>query len=69
VHGTAVARASLLPGDLVFYRDSSSGPIGHVGLYIGNGNMIDSPQTGVAVRVEPVSSHPYYAGARRYLSH
>ena len=69
VHGTAVARASLLPGDLVFYRDSASGPIGHVGLYVGNGNMIDSPQTGVAVRVEPVSSYPYYAGARRYLSH
>ncbi len=68
VHGTPVARASLLPGDLVFYRDSSSGPIGHVGLYIGNGNMIDSPQTGVAVRIEPVSSYPYYAGARRYLS-
>jgi hypothetical protein len=69
VHGTAVTRAPLLPGDLVFYRDSASGPIGHVGLYIGNGNMIDSPQTGVAVRIEPVSAYPYYAGARRYLSH
>ncbi len=69
VHGTPVARASLLPGDLVFYRDSASGPIGHVGLYVGNGNMIDSPQTGVAVRIEPVSSYPFYAGARRYLSH
>jgi cell wall-associated NlpC family hydrolase len=67
-HGTAVGRASLLPGDLVFFRDSPSGPIGHVGMYVGNGNMIDSPQTGVAIRVEPVSSYPYYAGARRYLS-
>jgi gamma-D-glutamyl-L-lysine dipeptidyl-peptidase len=69
MHGTAVTRASLLPGDLVFYRESPSGPIGHVGLYIGNGNIIDSPQTGVAVRIEPVSAYPYYAGARRYLSH
>jgi cell wall-associated NlpC family hydrolase len=68
VHGTAVARASLLPGDLVFFRDSPSGVIGHVGMYAGNGNMIDSPQTGVAIRIEPVSSYPYYAGARRYLS-
>jgi hypothetical protein len=68
VHGTPVARASLLPGDLVFFRDSPSGPIGHVGMYVGNGNMIDSPQTGVAVRIEPVSAYPYYAGARRYLS-
>jgi gamma-D-glutamyl-L-lysine dipeptidyl-peptidase len=68
-HGTAVARASLVPADLVFYRDSASGAVGHVGMYIGNGNMIDSPQTGFAVRVEPVSSYPYYAGARRYVSH
>jgi len=67
-HGAAVGRASLLPGDLVFFRDGPSGPIGHVGMYIGNGKMIDSPQTGVATRVEPVSSYPYYAGARRYLS-
>lgn len=68
VHGTAVARNSLLPADLVFFRDSPSGAIGHVGMYVGGGNMIDSPQTGVPVRIEPVSSYPYYAGARRYLS-
>jgi cell wall-associated NlpC family hydrolase len=68
VHGTSVPRASLLPGDLVFYRDSAGGAIGHVGMYAGGGNMVDAPQTGVAVRVEPVSSYPYYAGAKRYLS-
>jgi cell wall-associated NlpC family hydrolase len=68
VHGTPIARASLLPGDLIFFRDSPSGPIGHVGMYTGNGNMIDSPQTGAAIRTEPVSSYPNYAGARRYLS-
>ena len=37
-------------------------------MYVGGGNMIDSPQTGVPVRIEPVSAYPYYAGARRYLS-
>ena len=68
VHGTAVARTSLQPGDLVFFRSSSSGPIGHVGMYVGNGAMIDAPQTGKAVRIEPVSGYAYYAGARRYLS-
>jgi gamma-D-glutamyl-L-lysine dipeptidyl-peptidase len=68
LHGTSVARASLLPGDLVFYRDSAGGAIGHVGMYVGGGNMVDAPQTGVPVRVEPVSSYPYYAGAKRYLS-
>lgn len=68
VHGTPVARSALQPGDLVFFRDSSTGPIGHVGMYLGDGNMIDAPHTGAAVRIEPVSSFPYYAGARRYLS-
>ena len=67
-HGTAVARASLRPGDLVFFRGSPGGMISHVGLYVGNGNMINAPQTGVGVRVDPVSRYPYYAGARRYLS-
>jgi cell wall-associated NlpC family hydrolase len=67
VHGTWVPRNSLRPGDLVFYRSYAGGPIGHVGMYVGSGNIIDSPQTGQAVRIEPVSSHPYYAGARRYL--
>jgi gamma-D-glutamyl-L-lysine dipeptidyl-peptidase len=68
VHGTSVSRDSLLPGDLVFFRSSPAGAIGHVGMYLGGGDMIDSPQTGKAVRVEPVSAYPYYAGARRYLS-
>jgi gamma-D-glutamyl-L-lysine dipeptidyl-peptidase len=68
VHGTPVARSALQPGDLVFFRDSSTGPIGHVGIYLGAGNMIDAPHTGAVVRVEPVSSFAYYAGARSYLS-
>jgi cell wall-associated NlpC family hydrolase len=68
VHGTAVARASLLPGDLVFYRGSPGGAIGHVGMYVGGGNMINAPQTGVPVRIEPVSGYSYYAGARRFLT-
>jgi gamma-D-glutamyl-L-lysine dipeptidyl-peptidase len=67
VHGTPVARGALQPGDLVFFRDNPAGPVSHVGLYIGGGNMIDSPHTGAAIRIEPIASFPYYAGARRYL--
>jgi gamma-D-glutamyl-L-lysine dipeptidyl-peptidase len=67
VHGTPVAQSALQPGDLVFYRASPSGPIGHVAMYIGNGNIIDAPQTGQPVKIEPLSSHSYYAGARSYL--
>jgi cell wall-associated NlpC family hydrolase len=67
VHGTAVARSALRAGDLVFFRGSPGGPVTHVGMYLGGGMMIDAPNTGSAVRTEPVwwSS---YAGARRYLS-
>lgn len=67
VHGTPVALSALRPGDLVFYRESPSGPIGHVAMYVGSGNIIDAPQTGQPVKIEPLSSHSYYAGARSYL--
>jgi cell wall-associated NlpC family hydrolase len=40
----------LLPGDLVFYGTTTN--IHHVGLYIGNGLMIDAPFTGALVRTE-----------------
>jgi len=38
------------PGDLVFFGY----PATHVGMYIGNGNMVDAPYTGSVVRVEPI---------------
>ncbi len=63
VHGTAVARGALQPGDLVFYR-GSNGVIGHVGLYIGGGKMIDAPGTGYVIRYDPVGN---YSSARRYI--
>ena len=68
VHGTPVARGALQPGDLVFFRGSASGPITHVGMYVGGGNMIDAPNTNAVIRIEPVSGFGIYAGARRYLS-
>jgi cell wall-associated NlpC family hydrolase len=55
------ARAELLPGDLVFFGDTT-GTIHHVGLYIGGGQMIDAPHTGAVVRIEAVGS---YIGATR----
>jgi cell wall-associated NlpC family hydrolase len=44
--------ADARPGDLVFFEPGSSGP-GHVGIYIGNGQMIDAPHTGTDVRIQP----------------
>ncbi len=45
---TRVTRQQLQPGDLVFYGTSTTS-IQHVGIYVGNGYMIDSanPNTGV----------------------
>jgi cell wall-associated NlpC family hydrolase len=45
--------ADAQPGDLVFFEPSASGP-GHVGIYIGNGQMIDAPHTGTDVQIQAV---------------
>ena len=39
------------PGDLIFYYS----PIGHVGIYVGNGMMIHAPQTGDVVKLSAVN--------------
>lgn len=56
--GQPVSRDQLQPGDLVFPNT------GHVGIYVGNGQMIHAPQTGDVVKVGPV--YNFYA-ARRIL--
>jgi len=48
--GVHVARADLEPGDLVFFFPD----ISHVGMYVGNGLMVDAPDSGSVVRVEPI---------------
>lgn len=44
------------PGDLVFFAgsDGSASSPGHVGIYMGNGLMIDAPHSGTSVRISPV---------------
>jgi cell wall-associated NlpC family hydrolase len=59
--GTRVSRANLAPGDLVFFPGSDgtwSAP-GHVGIYVGNGNMIDAPYTGTVVQVQAIPWSQY----------
>ena len=50
--GTLVSRADLQPGDLVFFGT----PAHHVGIYVGNGNMINAPHTGAVIRVQSLNS-------------
>ncbi len=46
-----VSYAAALPGDLVFF---DSPDIGHVGIYLGGGMMIDAPHTGAVIRIESI---------------
>lgn len=63
--GRPVPRAALQPGDLVFF--ATNGYIHHVAIYAGNGQILDSPRTGAAVEVIPLSTYSDYASARRVL--
>ncbi|WP_422647329.1 NlpC/P60 family protein [Actinoalloteichus caeruleus] len=57
--------APLLPGDLVFYGDPAS-KITHVGLYLGNDQMIHAPTFGQPVQIGNYRwEGDRYAGARR----
>ncbi|MDT7546785.1 MAG: hypothetical protein QOE99_2895 [Actinomycetota bacterium] len=56
-----IAKSSKQPGDLVFFRNSS-GSIGHVGIYAGNGKMWDAPKSGDVVRLRALYSSNYVVG-------
>jgi hypothetical protein len=52
--GSPVELAAAMPGDVVYY--DRPGATDHVGLYIGNGQMINAPQAGQPVSVASVGS-------------
>lgn len=68
--GIAVDKRNLRPGDLIFFaKNGGRGPINHVGMYIGSGNMIHAPNSGSSIKVESIYNTAYgnnYWGARRY---
>ncbi len=51
--GSGIAVTDPQPGDIVCYS-------GHVGIYIGNGQMIHAPQTGDVVKISDVYGSPWY---------
>ena len=73
--GTTIARdwAQLQPGDIIAFSRSGGAPgtFGHVGIYIGNKQMINAPQPGSNVEIANLDT-PYYAAAtwaiKRYAS-
>jgi cell wall-associated NlpC family hydrolase len=58
-YGTPVSRSQLQPGDLVFFYS----PISHVGIYLGNNQMVHAPTSGDVVKISPLQSN--YNGATR----
>jgi peptidoglycan DL-endopeptidase CwlO len=61
----SVPRGDLQPGDLVFFAG-----LGHVGIYVGNGQFIHAPHTGDVVRIDSLNEGWYrseYDGAKRIL--
>jgi cell wall-associated NlpC family hydrolase len=61
----SVPRDQLQPGDLVFFDR-----LDHVGLYLGNGLIVDAPHTGANVRIDSLSDGWFasrYDGAKRIV--
>lgn len=54
VYGRSVSRAELQPGDLIFYGDGGPSTSYHVAMYVGNGQVIHSPQAGDRVKKDPM---------------
>ncbi len=54
--GPHIPYADARPGDLLFWHYDPTDPtdIDHVGIYVGNGEMVVAPHTGEYVRYEPV---------------
>lgn len=48
--GRAVSRAELQPGDLIAFYS----PVSHIGMYIGNGQMVHAPTSGDVVKVSSI---------------
>ena len=60
--GQPVDRGDLQPGDLVYFYS----PVSHIGIYIGNGQMVHASTFGEPVKVGSVDMAGY-AGARRIV--
>jgi hypothetical protein len=57
------AGTQLQPGDLVFFGDGPAA-IHHVGIFIGDGLMVDAPHSGAVVRLDRVAGFtPAYVGS------
>jgi peptidoglycan DL-endopeptidase CwlO len=54
-----ISRSQLAPGDLVFYNG-----LGHVGIYIGNNQIIHAPNSRTVVKIAPINADTIYGYGR-----
>jgi cell wall-associated NlpC family hydrolase len=64
--GPHVPIGLLRPGDLLFFATNTNDPdtIHHVGMYIGQGQMIEAPYTGARVRISSIWRHDLIGATR-----
>ena len=66
--GKAVSKSDLQAGDLIFWKTTSA-EVGHVGMYVGNGQFIHAPNKSKPVKYDSLDNSYYksrYVRARRY---
>ncbi len=66
--GTAVSYSDAQPGDLICYYSSSSPSGGHVGIYIGNGMMVNAASASTGIIISSVNTSRSGFTVRRIIS-
>ena len=68
--GTPIDPNQLAKGDLVFFATSGTTEVSHVGIYLGENNIIHAPGWGKRIRIDSLSKKYYrrhFVGMRSYL--
>lgn len=70
LQGQAISFDSRQPGDLIFYTDVSGGPVTHVGLFMGNNQIMDAnPWLGLSIHsLADMQKWYVYHSVRRVIS-
>ncbi len=66
--GKKVELSEIQPGDLLFFDTMRLGRVSHAGIYVGDGKILQAPQTGDVVKISKLSRYfeSSFITARRY---
>jgi hypothetical protein len=68
--GMSIDHDQLLRGDLVFFTTRGKGEVSHVGIYLGDNNIIHAPGWGKRIRIDSLDDKYYrrhFVGVKSYL--